>query len=294
MKIGIDDATQSCTLRIQAVIDRLKPAERRAAAYILQHPQDALSLTINELAEKSGSSYATINRLIAHIGFSGIKELKKNLYQDVISNNTLDFLDVLTFSQGTSAEEVCKNIFDLSSTVLSESRKIVNAQAIDAAASRIIAARSLCFIGTGLSGISARYAYSRFFRIGIPCYNDEDSTLYKMKTSLLTKGDLLFAISSSGRSANILDCVKIAKNNLVDIISLSDYAISPLSQLSDISLFTTPRNASQFMNIDMPLLIGQIYIIDALYMCCCVKMGKRSSEIYIKTKESTDSEKVSE
>jgi DNA-binding MurR/RpiR family transcriptional regulator len=298
-KKDFSSSTTSCILRLEALLDTLKPVEHRVADYILKNPQDVLSSTIIELAEKTNSSYATINRLINHIGFSGFKELKKYLYQDIFSrnmidldHNSLDFLDVITFSQGSSTEEICKNIFSLSSKVLDESHSIVSIEAIEKAAQKIISANALCIIGTGLSGICARYAYSRFFRIGIPCYYEEDSTLYRMKTSLLKKNDLLFAISSSGRSSTILECAQIAKENLVDTISLTDYAISPLSQLSGVNLFTTPRNSSQFMKIDMPLVIGQIFIIDALYMVCCVKMGKHSSEIFIKTKHSADSEKT--
>jgi DNA-binding MurR/RpiR family transcriptional regulator len=298
-KEKFDNTTTSCILRLQVVLDTLKPVERRVAEFILKNPQETLSSTIVELSNKTNASYATVNRLINDIGFSGFRELKKYLYQDMInhnmidsSQNSLDFLDVINFSQGTTSGEVCKNIFNLSSKVLDESYNIVSPDAIEKSAQKILSANTLCIIGTGLSGICGKYAYSRFFRIGIPCYYEEDSTLYRMKTSLLNKNDLLFAISSSGRSSTILECASIAKKNQVDTISLTDYAISPLSRLATINLFTTSRNSSQFMNIDMPLVIGQIFIIDALYMVCCVKMGKRSSEIYVKTKHSADSEKA--
>ncbi|MDO4309058.1 MAG: MurR/RpiR family transcriptional regulator [Eubacteriales bacterium] len=292
MKIDVSNPTDSCILRLQAVLGSLKPAERRIADYILQNPQDVLSSTLNELASKSGGSYATINRLINRIGYSGFKELKKYLYQDTLVNNSLDFVDVISFSQNTSTKEICENIFHLSSRVLEDSNSIINPESVDLAADKIISAKKLCVVGTGSSGIIARYAYSRFFRIGIPCSYDEDTTLFNMHASLLKKGDVLFAVSSSGRSSNILKCARTARENGAYIISLCDYAISPLAQISDINLFTTSRNAHLFMNIDMPLLIGQIFLLDALYMCCCVKLGKHSSELYVKTKQSADAEKI--
>lgn len=292
MKNNISTPLDSCILRLQATVASLKPAERRIADYILQNPQDVLSSTLNELALKSGCSYATINRLINRIGYSGFKELKKYLYQDTIINNSLDFMDVVTFSQNTSTEEICKNIYSLSSKVLEDSNNIMDAKSVDLAADKIISTKKLCIVGTGSSGIIARYAYSRFFRIGIPCNYDEDTTLFSMHASLLKKGDVLFAISSSGRSSNILKCAQIAKENGAHIISLCDYAISPLSQISDTNLFTTSRNTHLFMNIDMPLLIGQIFLLDALHMCCSVKLGKHASELYSKTKRSADTEKI--
>jgi DNA-binding MurR/RpiR family transcriptional regulator len=287
----------SCILRLQAVLAGLKTVERQVAEYILQNPQDVLSSTIMDLSGKTGASYASITRLINRIGFSGYKELKKFLYQDIIGqtipdSGSLDFLDVITFSQGADTETICTNIYNQALKVLEESRNIISIDTLEKAARRILSANSLCIIGTGLSGICARYAYSRFFRIGIPCYFEEDSTLYRMKTALLKKNDLLFAISSSGRSSVIVECARLARSNSAGIISLTDYAVSPLSQAAEINLFTTPRNASQFLNIDMPLVTGQIFIIDALYMICCITMGRRSSEIYMKTKMSADSEKL--
>ena len=113
-----------------------------------------------------------------------------------------------------------------------------------------------------------------------------------MKISIMTGRDVLFAISSSGRTQNIIKGVTLAKENKVTVISLSDFAISPLTKISDFNLYTTPRNVKFFMNIDMPLIIGQIAIIDVLYSCCCVRMAERASENYRKTKASADSEKL--
>lgn len=291
MKMTYNDPSQSSLLRVQAIINELKPAERRIAEFILEYPHDVLSLTLNELAERTDTSYSTATRFITRLGFSGYKEFKKILYQDTLNNTSVDFLDAITFSQGISTNDICKNMFTLSSNILERCYRIVDPEVLEQAAQSMIGAGTVCFIGTGMSGVCARYAFSQFFRIGITCFYDEDSTYYSMKSALLESSDVLFAISSSGRSDSILNCVNRAKKQNVTIISLSDFAITPLSQMADINLFTTPRNSSHFMNIDMPLLIGQIFIIDALYMTCCVKMGKHSSELYVKTKDTADIEK---
>ena len=53
------------------------------------------------------------------------------------------------------------------------------------------------------------------------------------------------AIDKASRSARIT-----AQKNGVTVISLSDFAVSPLTKNSDINLFTTPRNASLFQGMD--------------------------------------------
>lgn len=280
-------------LRIKGVYDSLKAADKRLADFILQNTEQAVNLTIAELAESSNSSYATISRFCKKIGFSGFKEFKSNLINDIVTNkNFEEVIDTFTIDSDASTENISEKVYELSSKILEESMSIIDYSSIDAAVEKIINASNVCFIGAGTSGISARYAYTKFFRIGIPCYHETDSTLYKMKVSILTEKDILFAISSSGRTAEIVECARMANKSNVHVISLSDFAISPLTKVSNTNLYTTPRNAGLFLNIDMPLIIGQIVIIDILYSCCCIRMSEKAANLYNKTKISADAEKL--
>lgn len=283
----------SCILRIKGIHDSLKSAEIRLADYIIQNVEKTVNLTIEELAQNSSSSYATISRFCKKIGFSGYKDFKNSLIQDVMRNKDVESItDDFSIDMDASTENICEKMFEISTKVLEESMSIVDVSIVDKAVQKILDANSLFFIGAGASGIIARYAYSKFFRIGIPCFYEADSTLYKMKVSILNEKDVLFAISSSGRTSQIVDCAQLAKKNNVTVISLSDFAISPLTKVSDINLYTTPRNASLFLNIDMPLIISQITLIDILYSCCCIRKSEKAVELYRKTKASADNEKM--
>ena len=282
-----------CILRIRGIYGELKPAEKRVGDYVLQNTADVIDLTIEDLANRCDSSYATITRFCKRMGYSGYKEFKSGLINDVIWDRGVDDLIYsLSITSDTSTESIAEKIYTLGINVLEDSYKIMDPAVIDAAAGQILLADSICFIGAGNSGISARYAYSKFFRIGFPCFSELDSTLYRMKISIMTDRDILFAISSSGRTRNIIEAVNLAKKSNVTVISLSDFAISPLTRISDFNLHTTPRNVNLFMNIDMPLIIGQIAIIDVLYSCCCVRMAEKASESHKKTKASADAEKT--
>ena len=291
---GIENIIKgNCLLRINGVYDSLKSADKRLADFILKHTGDVVNYTIFELAERSNTSYATISRFCKKIGFSGFKELKTNLNNNILDNKNLEeMIDGFTVNPNISVKQISEIVHELSSKLIEELRAIIDYSAIEIAVEKLIKAKSVCFIGTGTSGISARYAYSKFFRIGIPSFYEADSTLFKMKTSILAENDLLFAISSSGRTAEIVKCVKTAHANNVYVISLSDFAISPLTKISDTNLYTTPRNSNLFLNIDMPFIIGQIIIIDILYSCCYLKLSENSSKLFDITKESTDSEKL--
>lgn len=282
----------SSLLKLQSMRDYLNPAEQRIADYLLQNPKEALSMTINQLAESTGTSYATVMRLVKHIGFMGYKDFKSNLYHDVLSQDNLDMLDLIKISQDTSVEDVCESSFELASNSLSDSYKLLDPNVISGIVDALLSAGKILYVGSGLSGISAKYAYIKSFRIGLPSIYETDATLYKMQASLLNKGDVLFAISSSGRTKEVVECAQLASQLGAHVISLSDYVMSPLSQASEFNLFTTSRQNTVFLGIDMPLTTSQLTVIDAVYLSTCVRMGKASSEIYTRTKHSADAEKI--
>jgi len=283
----------SCILRLQGVLADLNTAEKRVADYVLQNAEEVANYTVEDLADKAKSSYATITRLCKRLGYVGFKEFKSNLINDAFWSRGMDNLVYeMSITKGATTETISEKVYTLAMNMLEDSYKIMDASIIESAVDKMLAAGSICFIGAGYSGISARYGYSKFFRIGLPCYSELDSTLYRMKISIMQETDVLFAISSSGRTNNIIEAVRLAKKNNVTVISLSDFAITPLTKLSDYNLYTTPRNANLFMEIDMPLLIGQIAIIDVLYSCCCVRLAEKAVENYDKTKASTDAEKM--
>jgi len=268
-------------------------AEKRVADYVLQNAEQVVNLTIEELAAESRTSYATIVRVCKRLGYSGYKEFKNNLISDVIYSRDVDNLitDQAINVDATTAV-IAEKTYALATSILDDGYKIMDPAIIDLAVDKIISAGAISVIGAGYSGVSARYAASKLFRIGLPSFFEMDLTLSRMKISIMTEKDVLFAISSSGRTSNTIEAVRLAKKSGVTVISLSDYAVSPLTKISDINLFTTPRNANLFMNIDLPLIIGQIAIIDVLYSCCCVRLAEKASANFEKTKASSDAEKL--
>ena len=280
-------------LRIQALHDSLKKAELRLADYILSNPEEVSHSTINELQNKSGSSYATIIRFSKKAGYAGFKEFKNSLAQDLSNEGTVtDLAAGYQIGRDDKTEEIVDKTFQSSIKTLQDTQGILNSIDIEKAVEKILGAREVYFIGTGISGVSAQYAVTRFFRIGIYCTAETDPTIYKMRVSLLKKTDVLFTISSSGRSANVVDAAKIAKENGISVISLCDFAVSPLTRNAEINLYTTPRNTTQFYDLDVQLITPQINIIDVLFFCCCAKLGNKAVDFMNRTKSKADREKL--
>lgn len=286
------DKRSSCLLKIRGTMGNLKSAEKRIACYICENPSEVVRLTINELTKLCDSSYATVNRFCKKIGYSGYKDLKADLVNDIANNQSADDITDIVITPDMTTTKICEKVYSLAFRILEDSLAIVDIDTVDKVVDAMCGAKKIIFIGTGNSGLSAKYAYSKFFRIGLPCYTEEDATLRKLLISLVGEGDMVFAISSSGRSEDIVECARIAKRNGATVVSLSDFTISPISKTSDLNLYTTPRNVNAFINIDMPLTIGQLTIIDMLYICCCKALGEKATSTYAKTKSIADTGKL--
>ncbi len=283
----------SCLLKINGIRDSLKAAERRLAYYILENPPRAAAMTMKELGEKSDSSYATIYRFAKRLGYPGFKELKSCLAREAKNRSDIEGqLNSVTIDITTSTERICSDIYDYSSRIIKDCVSIIDPKVIDSAIALILKAKTVHFIGSGTSYISSLYAYCKFFRLGVRCTHEPSPTFFRMQSALMTKDDLLFAISSSGRTKAIVEAARLARENGTKVIGLSDFAVSPLTKCSTVNLHTTSRHAGAYPDLDLPLVVGQLTIIDILHMCCCARMGNRARKAYRTTKAVVDGEKI--
>ena len=88
-----------------------------------------------------------------------------------------------------------------------------------------------------------------------------DDIFSRQISALGLKGDLLFAISTSGNSKNIIKAVKIAKSSGIFTVGLSGYSGGNLAKLADQSIVINSDHTARIQ--EMHILIGHI-ICEAL------------------------------
>ena len=81
------EISHACLIKFHFIYDNLKSAERKAADFCLSNPSDVATLTISEVAERSGCSEATLVRLARRLGYTGYPELRASIrakeYEDI-------------------------------------------------------------------------------------------------------------------------------------------------------------------------------------------------------------------
>ena len=62
---------------LNEMVNTLPPSEKKIARYILNHPQEAISLTAVELGKRSSTSGAAVIRLCKSLDLKGLQEIYK-------------------------------------------------------------------------------------------------------------------------------------------------------------------------------------------------------------------------
>lgn len=282
-------------VRLDSLRKNARGADRKLAEYILSHPETVAHLSVQELAERTETGYATVCRFFKKLGTGGFREFKRSISEELAQNKALTDTPP-RFDNADDAimpfDVIGKSICDFSASIVSNCHRFLKKDQIEEVVSCFKKANLIHFIGLGTSAVTAQYAHTKFFRLKPGCSFDTDIILSKMKASQLGAGNILFAISSSGRTKSILEIAKIARSNRATVISLCDFTDSPLANLSDISICTTVRESNKYIDTDFPLIQGQITLIDILYSCMCNRSATASAERFNKTKQAVDDDKL--
>ena len=116
----------------------------------------------------------------------------------------------------------------------------------------------------GNSGIVAQDGNYKFMRIGINSIAINDSHTMMMLSSIMERGDVIFAISHTGETREILKAVKLAKSRKAKIISLTESRENTLKELSDINLSYISMETVFETGSIMSKLV-QMFILELIY-----------------------------
>ncbi len=283
----LENIPYKCALNTKAVYDNLKTAEKKAVDYIISHPELIAKLTIEECAKKAGCSEATIVRLSKRLGYRGFPQLKKDFAEYKPDHDYLEYDEI---EKDDDPFKVLKKVFESSVSAINDTSKIIDRLEFKKALEALLNAKRIMFCGVGDAALVAMEAYQRFTRIGMHCFTHTDPDLQLVQTLQLEKGDVLIAISYSGRSKTVVETAKNAKANGAAVITLTNYPVSPLTKKSDIILQTAAFSRYSTGEI-ISKRVTELLIIESLYINFILKKGpaiidilKKSNEIIINNK----------
>ena len=278
----------NCVLNLQAVYQTLKSAERKAADYILDFPEDISGLSIVDFAIRAGCSEATIVRLSKKLGYEGYPELKRDFNSTAKNNAVYEYEDV---SPEDPPSTIIHKVFEASIQALKDSLKILEEDAYKKAAEILLDARTLLFTGIGDAALVAQEAQQRFMRIGVNSRFSQDYDLQLINASQLSKGDAVIAVSHSGRSKPVIEVCKLARSTGASVIGITNFPVSPLAKKSDIVLQTAVFAKSMTGEV-ISKRITALCVIESLYLSVLFSKGGDALSILGRSNDAVSGNKV--
>lgn len=253
----------SMLLRLQAIYDSLKRAERSAADLLMEHPDFVANASIAAAAEAVGVSQPTFVRLAKRLGYSGYSEMKEvlNSSKDTDTAPQLPYESIISDS---TPYDIAQSIAYASIQALNDLLQVMDPQDYERAAEALLHAERIVFLGAGDSGIVASSAYQKFLHMGVVCHTAEDYDTQIMLASLLNERCVCILISHSGNTSSMVQAAKLANAAGATTIAITNFPYSHLAKICSIVLLT-----ATFVKQDGEVItqrIAQMTIIESLFI----------------------------
>lgn len=220
--------------RIRQMRDALTPAERRVADLALNHPRSIINDPIVDIARKADVSQPTVIRFCRSLGCQGLSDFKLKLATGLTGTIPVSHSQV---HLGDTATDFGAKVLDNTVSAILQLREHLNFEHVERAIDLLNGARRIEFYGLGNSNIVAQDAHYKFFRFGIPTIAYGDLYMQAASAALLGKGDVIVAVSKSGRAPELLRVLDVAMQAGAQVIAITS-SNTPLAKRATVALET--------------------------------------------------------
>jgi DNA-binding MurR/RpiR family transcriptional regulator len=123
----------------------------------------------------------------------------------------------------------------------------------------------------------------KFKRINYTAEALIDNHRQKTMASLLSKKDLVVAISDSGRTRELMESLEVAKNAGANIIAITSNMGSPITEIADLVLLTSSKE-TPFRGSALASRMAQLAVIDVLFLGAATNQYEKTIEALNKTR----------
>ncbi len=257
-----------------AATRRLSGSSLRVAKYIIEDPHGVALMSIEDLARATGSSKSCIVRVSKMTGYQGYRGLRAALMENrgLLRGASLIGLNPPSALDGDDPVlNLAREVIRINIEVLQDTVALLDSKALLRTADTVLMAKHVFLVGFGTSAPVIEDTYQRFLRLRVASSTCSDPHILASIVVNLGPDDLLFCISYSGASRDVIEALETAKERGSGTITLTSVPRSAAVQLSDIALISavrrTPRAAES-----VAARVAQLAVIDIV--CAIIALRK--------------------
>lgn len=233
--------------------------------YVLLNIKKVPYMSIKELGAATETSDSAITRFCRKMGLSGFSEFKIELSK-IIPNLQQDRYN---FNVAISRHDEMYSIFEKTTDsciqALEQSKKLMNIEALKEAVELLDKAKRVFVFASGNSQMLAIDLVYKFKKVNLNVIYSQEYHLQLLDCVYMKEGDVAFAISTSGRTREIVELLKLSKHKSAKTICISQASNPPSDKFSDIKL-AIPYIENEFRESSIISRIIQLNMIDSLFI----------------------------
>jgi DNA-binding MurR/RpiR family transcriptional regulator len=254
--------------RIQAELPRMSAAMAKIGTLLLQNPAAPLELSITELAERAGTSPATVTRFCRMIGYAGYVPLRVGAAADLGRSSAHETWQAdigRAFDPADAPHEVLHTLVRVHSAALESTAAQLDPPAVAEVAAAIAASEHVDIYGIAGSAEMASELQARLYRIGIHAHVWSEVHLGLTSAALQGESTVAIGISNTGRTGETIEMLSLAKSTGALAVAVTSNPESPLASVADVHI-TTYAPDEYLQPDDLSAKHAQLLVLDLLYL----------------------------
>lgn len=254
-------------------MEHFRRSEQKVARFVLRNPDEVIHMRIVDLATEAKVSEPTVVRFCRALGCNGFQDFKLKLAQMLASGSQFA---QFSMNDDDSVAEFSQSIFDSTVGTLLSVRDRLDNDAMSRAIQALALANRVEFYGFGASGAVAFDAQHKFFRLQISTAAYADPHMQNMSAVTLKEGDVVVAISQTGRTRALVASVRLAREAGATVIGLCPNG-SPLSEEVTLPLYIDVPEDTEIYT-PMSSRIAHLVLVDVLAVGVAKTRGPKLAE----------------
>jgi len=249
--------------RLTAEWESLTPEAQKAARYVLENPREVGVSTVREIAEAAKVKPNTLVRMARQIGFEGYEDFRAP-FREAIRNGAVPLQDRARWLQEIRKSGDLGGLYaDMAEAALRNVEETflgIDAQRMQAAAEAVWGARSVFTLGVGVNNANARN-FTYLASTGMVQFHaiPRAGSVAVDDLAWADGRDVLIAITCKPYRTEVVEAVRLAKDQGVQVIALSDSPASPIVRPADHG-FVLATDTPQFF----PSSVATIAVLETL------------------------------
>lgn len=266
--------------------DSMSNHERRIADFLLDNVEIVRSHSSKSLAEQVGVSQSSVVKFSQKLGYRGYSDFKLSLSESVARSAMLPQAIHGDIASDDDLATVARKLISRKNIALNETVMANSEESLVRSAQALRKAKRILLFGVGASSLVARDVAYKLMKLGKSVLIESDTHVQVANAATLGKGDLVFAISESGLTQDVVRVAQAGAAQGADVLSLTRFTRNPLTELATHSLYCV-ANESEARSSSILARTAQFMITDLLFILISQKDAK-ANELFERSRQAVE------